>query len=1327
MRLRSRYYSLKIDVFMKRGKRFPGNRPLCPYWHLPVFHPLFLMLILIFSSVLLYAQPGGPGAVWSASVNLNTQNGCPEDTWSFDVEEAAGGELVLGGYVEGDFGFGPCGSDDNRVPGYAVVSKEGALVTSGYFKTGFGQFSQIKKLADGFVLAGHQNDAGIRKIFIVKLDNNFSVCWQSRYDAPGNEFVASVDAYVAADGKTNIIVTAGDNIAKCILGNNNCNPTFTWSHVSLSGYTGRIWDMKLVPEGAPTHVIFTGEKPITVAPIPVEQNKLNSSGNPITSGHEYEDFDVVVGKVPIGSFDPNEPNGGGFVNYYNSSKGFNTANTHAEVMPPFPISCSSAYGPCTPGKSVSGHPNCGGSPAVDYYLSKNSRDAGRSIVEKDGFLYVAVELKITVMTSAKYTGFHFSEPNGSPGAGVNLESCGGHHYHDYRDAYIYLMKINATTGVWQDAENVAHFSGGDYGPVLIVDQDGSLVLAGTTADKNMCGGLPDAPGAEGNMLIKIDPTDLSTIWQEHFLVGGEVEGTCAFGLIQTADGGYVIVGNQEDEDENETFNIIRFTPDCGIAFDLDGDYTLSGNETWNASTKPNPYRVRGNVIIPSGKKLTIDGIKVEFSNTRYGPSGSKSGITVQQRGRLALTNGATLTAVSCGGQQMWDGITVEGDPNSFSSSNQGIVYMLTGHPSIEYAQRGVVLGSTGWKFGDKTITDPINNVVNTVSTAAYNDNMGNGGGILFANSGHFLDCGKGVVWNPKKYSVAFNRLANVNFEFTGKLPDPFYMPSGDAPGAPVASELGCQLRSVPDVTFSNCTFINSANDNLFAGWRNRPTGVYATDSKISFGGGAANLNFDNLYLGIYADGAAGGLTTSFTASGHFSKVYQGIAVRGDVAPTISSCVFEQIPDKLDSDDGDPAGVFSKGTQGIGLINNQFYSNPAYAAFGALINNSLGTGGADMEFNTFGSFDIASRFEQDNSSIVTHCNTYNGDVQNSWDVSGSFKDQVNPSEPTYFPDNKFFSVCDNALLTDIKSDPSFSYYERVNPLPQSVDNTTLQCYTTTVSLIQGLGFPNSPNCVIEDPCPDPPNCTTLATKYNESGKELRYRNQLLRAYGIWDWSAAPDSNFLPPLQKGVTLLTGRNQQEDKRILAATHTALGNYSEAQTWLQQVSGTDAETQDFIQLYTMLIDAGLAGRDVYHLTAQDFASVSGQLPHTTATSEQVRALDHILNGRYHPLQAETSGGERSVSRPGGEEAKAPASALRVYPNPFNDFVRFEAPAGTTIVSLRITDIFGKSVHEWNDMAGEQALNWQAKPTTEGVFLYQCRLSNGETMQGKLLQLKAR
>jgi hypothetical protein len=162
-------------------------------------------------------------------------------------------------------------------------------------------------------------------------------------------------------------------------------------------------------------------------------------------------------------------------------------------------------------------------------------------------------------------------------------------------------------------------------------------------------------------------------------------------------------------------------------------------------------------------------------------------------------------------------------------------------------------------------------------------------------------------------------------------------------------------------------------------------------------------------------------------------------------------------------------------------------------------------------------------------------------------------------------------------------------------------------------------------------------------------------------------------------------------------------------------------------VAYYTVLINAGLAGRDVYHLTAQDFTSVSGQLTHTTATSEQVRALDHILNGIYHPLQAETSGGERNANRPASEEAKNPASAFTVYPNPFSDFVQFNAPVGTTIISLRVTDISGTEVFDWNDAAGEPVLNWQTKAATEGIFLYQCRLSNGETVQGKLLRLKAR
>ena len=355
--------------------------------------------------------------------------------------------------------------------------------------------------------------------------------------------------------------------------------------------------------------------------------------------------------------------------------------------------------------------------------------------------------------------------------------------------------------------------------------------------------------------------------------------------------------------------------------------------------------------------------------------------------------------------------------------------------------------------------------------------------------------------------------------------------------------------------------------------------------------------------------------------------------------------------------------------------------------------------------------------------MTHCNTYNSDVRNSWDVSGSFRDQIDLFDLNYFPDNKFLSVCDNLVLLDIKSDPAFIYRER--QLSSNNSSTILQCVTPTVTVQTDNAQFGAANCVLANPCPDPPNCADLTTQYTGSGKDLRDRNQLLYAYAGWDWRSASDSSYYPAVQKGVDLLTVRNQQGDKRILAATQTALGNYSAAQTWRQQVSGSDAESQDFIQLYTMLINAGLAGRDLYHLTALDFAAVSGQLTHTTAGSEQVRVLDHILNRYYHPLRAETSAGGRAGDQPQG--AKEAPAALIVYPNPFNDLVQFSAPIGALLTTLRITDISGKTVFEWKSMVGEAIVSWQTKVLTDGVFLYQGRLSNGERVYGKLLQLKTR
>ncbi len=50
----------------------------------------------------------------------------------------------------------------------------------------------------------------------------------------------------------------------------------------------------------------------------------------------------------------------------------------------------------------------------------------------------------------------------------------------------------------------------------------------------------------------------------------------------------------------------------------------------------------------------------------------------------------------------------------------------------------------------KTTPSAYNATVGTTLTAKYDDNLGQGGGYLYATGGRFLNCGKGVVWNSKK-------------------------------------------------------------------------------------------------------------------------------------------------------------------------------------------------------------------------------------------------------------------------------------------------------------------------------------------------------------------------------------------------------------------------------------------------------------------------------------------------------------------------------------------------------------------------------------------------
>ena len=171
--------------------------------------------------------------------------------------------------------------------------------------------------------------------------------------------------------------------------------------------------------------------------------------------------------------------------------------------------------------------------------------------------------------------------------------------------------------------------------------------------------------------------------------------------------------------------------------------------------------------------------------------------------------------------------------------------------------------------------------------------------------------------------------------------------------------------------------------------------------------------------------------------------------------------------------------------------------------------------------------------------------------------------------------------------------------------------------------------------------------------------------------------------------------------------------------------MTGADTETQDFIQYYTVLINAGLAGRDAYQLTAAEFDQLAPLMTHNTSVSENVKSLDHLLNGVYHPLLVEPD----TAGRPGERSEDislvlVEQSGLMVFPNPFSNEVRFVAPDGTYVTSLMVTDISGKVVFE-QEFQSDKSVMWQTSTHADGIFFYRCRLSNGDIAHGKLIQNK--
>ena len=89
------------------------------------------------------------------------------------------------------------------------------------------------------------------------------------------------------------------------------------------------------------------------------------------------------------------------------------------------------------------------------------------------------------------------------------------------------------------------------------------------------------------------------------------------------------------------------------------------------------------------------------------------------------------------------------------------------------------------------------------------------------------------------------------------------------------------------------------------------------------------------------------------------------------------------------------------------------------------------------------------------------------------------------------------------------------------------------------------------------------------EYIATSKPLQLRNGLLQNYLTWDYPTTEEPQGLPGFEAAIALLEDRNQEEDRRLLVAAYTEIGDYAMANQWLAQVTGGDAETIDFKNYY--------------------------------------------------------------------------------------------------------------------------------------------------------------
>lgn len=266
---------------------------------------------------------------------------------------------------------------------------------------------------------------------------------------------------------------------------------------------------------------------------------------------------------------------------------------------------------------------------------------------------------------------------------------------------------------------------------------------------------------------------------------------------------------------------------------------------WAPGSSSNPFPsapvevvFTGNVIVPNGVSLYVNGMIWRFTNTAR---------LIVQEGGMARFDGCLLTSIDCPGQR-WPGVLVNGTTSWTSQSNahQGRIY-LNGS-EVSNARYGVwcaTLNALG------TGVDPagFGGRVNAVNSVFRNNIRG-----VVITQFHRLSSGT-VMPN-------FSTFTNCAFITDEAWPDP-------GVNVPLYH---AWLKKVDFIRFTNCSFENTNHltwDPGDWGW-----GIYTQEASVNCTGGTAYTSnrFSHLKIGAMLEGPTPNYVNKFDGMGFFENV-----------------------------------------------------------------------------------------------------------------------------------------------------------------------------------------------------------------------------------------------------------------------------------------------------------------------------------------------------------------------------------------------------------------------------------------------------------------------